>query len=424
MRGLPPRFKLALYGGLLALLLGSVAQAHFLLNINLRVIHVQHLDDGVRIFLRLPLAYVLAQRLGPEQADGSRTPAPYTRNRMEDGQLIHIVDGDALRADPFGLGRLIADGHHITVESRELPAEVEFVRAYPAIEQPPFATLDEALRSVAEDEPAYPLHAEDIYVGDTVADVVLRVRADGPMPNYSLSSSLNPGLPGQEDTANLILDYYPGETLIFRERGLLGKPLQVMRSPFSAALTFIQEGVKHILEGLDHVLFVLCLIIGAVSFGDLLLRVTGFTVGHTITLIAGFLGFAPQGEWFVPAVETGIALSIIYAAIIAVTGKTKAATLWITAAIGLLHGLGFSFVLHEILRIDAPNLWQSLLSFNLGVEIGQLAIVVLIWPLFWLLGRRSQRWLHAGQWVVALPCIVIATYWTSQRAMLLAQALS
>ena len=419
-----PSARTMLLAGLLVLLCTSAAQAHFLLNINLRVIHVQHLDDGARIFLRLPLAYVLAQRLGPEQADGSRAPAPYTYNRMEDGQLMHIVDGEALRADPQSLGQMIADGHHIAVDGQELPTEVEFVRAYPAIEQPPFATLDEALRSVAENEPAFPLHAQDTYAGDTVADVVLRVRASRPMPNYHLSSSLNPGLPGQEDTANLILDYYPGETLIFRERGLLDKPVHISRSPFSAALTFMQEGIKHILEGLDHVLFVLCLIIGAVSIGDLLLRVTGFTVGHTITLIAGFVGFAPQGAWFVPAVETGIALSIIYAAIIAVSGKTKAATLWITGAIGLLHGLGFAFVLHEILRIDAPNLWQSLLSFNLGVEIGQLAIVVLIWPLFWLLGRRSERWRQAGQWAVALPCIVIATYWASQRALLLAQTLT
>jgi hypothetical protein len=343
---------------------------------------------------------------------------------MEDGQLMHIVDGAALRADPMGLGRLIAEGHHIVVDGQELPKTVEFVRVYPALEQPPFANLDEALRSVAADAPVFPQQLEEVYVGDAVAEVMLQVQADQAIRDYSLSSSLNPGLEGQQDTANLILDYYPGETLVFRERGLLDEPLHISRSQFSAAFTFVQEGIKHILAGLDHVLFVLCLVIGAASLGNLLLRVTGFTLGHTVTLIAGFLGAVPQGTWFIPAVETGIALSIIYAAIIALTGGAKAATLWITGAIGLLHGLGFSFVLHEILRIDAPNLWQSLLSFNLGVEIGQLAIVILVWPLFWLLGRRSPRWLHTAQWAVALPCIVMATYWVSQRMLPLLQALS
>ena len=138
------------------------------------------------------------------------------------------------------------------------------------------------------------------------------------MYQYALSSSLNPGLPDQDETANLVLDYSPSGVQVFRARGLLQEPVVVTRSLLDAVVTFIKEGVIHILEGLDHVLFVICLVLGAMRLKPLLWRVTGFTIGHSITLSLGFYGFVPSAAWFVPAVETGIALSIIYVAVVAV----------------------------------------------------------------------------------------------------------
>lgn len=396
------------------LLLGASAQGHFLLNVNLRVIHVQHLDTGVQVLLRLPLAYVVANLAGPEQADGTQKPAPYTQNRMENGQRMHYLDVDALRRDPEGLGRLVAQGHHLHVDGHELEASIETVRVYPGISQPPFASLHEALQAITN-EPLYPAATDPTYVGDTVVDVALRYHAGGAVSRYTFSSSLNPGLPDQQDTTNLLFDHYPGETLMFQQRGLLEQPLRVSRSAWAAAYTFVGKGIQHILAGYDHVLFVLCLILGAVSFSSLLWRITGFTLGHTITLIVGFFGYLPTAGWFIPAVETAIALSIVYAAVVAILQKPEAASLWITTAIGLLHGFGFAFVLHEILQIDAPHLWQSLLSFNLGVEIGQAGIVLAIWPALWLLARHSEQVLRITRWGIALPCIVIASYWVSQR---------
>lgn len=94
----------------------------------------------------------------------------------------------------------------------------------------------------------------------------------------------------------------------------------------------------------------------------------------------------------------------------------------ITTAIGLLHGLGFSFVLHEILRVDSPNLWQSLLAFNLGVELGQIVIILATWPLFQLVARWNDDAWRIGRWGVALPCVLIAALWTGQRALLVMQS--
>ncbi|MEM7221926.1 MAG: HupE/UreJ family protein [Pseudomonadota bacterium] len=406
-----PLFALCLFG----LLAWSEARAHFLLNVNVRIIIVEHLDDGLRVYLRLSMPYLVADKIGAEQADGTVEAAPYTTNRIEEGQLMHLLDKAAYSEDPTGLGRLVADGHHITVEGRELPAEVEVVRAYPAIAQPPFANLAEAQRAF-EASALWDEAWGESFVGDTVVDVVLRYRTDGPVHDYDFSSSLNPGLEGQEEQANLLLDTHPGsDPIITRVRGLLDEPVAISRSAWAAAYTFFLEGGRHILEGLDHVLFVLCLTIGASGLSNLLWRVTGFTLGHSVTLILGFFGYVPSGAWFIPTVESGIALSIIYAGVIAVMNKPSAGTFLVTTLIGLLHGLGFSFVLHEILKVDSPNLWHSLVAFNLGVEAGQVLIVLAIYPVIVLLRRKSLQALSIGRWIVATPCIAVAAFWTGQR---------
>ncbi len=408
------------------LLLSGPAIAHFLLNLNTRIIHVEHISNGLRVYLRLPMPYLVANLVGPDQANGLPDPAPYTTNAREDGNVVYYLDVKALRADPNGLGDMVAKGHQFVSKGETLQAVVETVRVYPGTRQPPFATLDEARASFLG--VLYPQDFPVTYVGDTVVDVVLLYTDQGPATSYQLSSSLNPGLPGQEKTANLILDYYPGSVEVFRARGLLENPIAISRSPWAAAVTFIKEGMLHILDGLDHVLFVICLALGAASFKSLFARITGFTIGHSVTLSLGFFGLVPSGAWFIPTIELGIALSIIFAALMAVR-QTKGhqppeRTMFaVTAGIGTLHGLGFSFVLHKILQVDSPNIWQSLLSFNVGVEIGQALIIIACWPLFRLLSRLGNRGWLVARWSVAAPCIAVAAFWTVQRAMLVMQSI-
>ncbi len=404
---------------LLGLLAGGMAQAHFLLNISIRVIHVEHLDNGLRVYLRVPMPLLVANLVGPEQADGTRVPAPYTSNRFEQGELMHYLDQEALRDDPEGLAMLVADGHELFVNDQPLDPVIEAIRVHPATHQPIFSNLEQA--RAALQGPVYPADAQAAYVGDTVVDVVLFYRTAGPVDDFAFASRLRPGIEGEERFANLLLDHAGGETKIYRAQGMLDTPITVSRSILTAAATFVTEGVRHILDGSDHVLFVLCLTIGAVTLGSLLWRVTGFTIGHTITLIAGFLGYAPDGAWFVPTVEAAIALSIIYAGVVALMKRSGAATFWITTAIGLLHGFGFAFVLQEILKIDSPNLGVSLLSFNLGVELGQIAIVLAVWPLLHLVQRHRPTWARAGRVAIALPCIAVAALWTGERLGLLIQ---
>ena len=401
----------------------TTASAHFKLNLNVRVLHVEHLSDGMNVYMRLPMPYLVAHLLGEADEGELPSPAPYTTNRFEEGKLVHYVDAEQLKVSTDDLAALAKNGIDISIEGKKVEIKVERLRLYKNGTQPDFATLDDARRAF-QDEPTYSVFEQGIYVGDTTVDVLLRYTSDDAVYNYALSSTLDPGLPDQDATANLVLDYSPSGVQVFRARGLLHEPVIVTRSVFDAVVTFIKEGVKHIIEGLDHVLFVICLVLGAMHIRPLLWRVTGFTVGHSITLSIGFFGFVPTAAWFVPAVETGIALSIIYVAVVAVlpdlkpsfkANKNEWTVVGVTGLIGLLHGLGFSFVLQHILQVTSPNIWQSLLAFNIGVEIGQLMIVIVAVLAFYLISLFGDRATKINRYLVAGLCTATSLYWVIER---------
>src|SRR5262249_36069010 len=144
-----------------------------------------------------------------------------------------------------------------------------------------------------------------------------------------------------------------------------------------AARRFVILGFFHILEGADHLLFLLCLIIPFRRIRALVPIVTAFTVAHSITLIASAFDVAPDALWFPPLVETLIAGSIVYMALENIASESpRVAHRWIVAFVfGLVHGFGFSFGLRHTLQFAGTHLLTSLLAFNVGIEIGQLVVV-------------------------------------------------
>jgi hypothetical protein len=178
-----------------------------------------------------------------------------------------------------------------------------------------------------------------------------------------------------------------GVTRVFE---LHGDPGLVRLDPrwHQAVLTFVELGVTHILEGIDHLLFLLCLVMPFRQVRALVLIATAFTVGHSITLAAAALGYAPQGLWFPPFVETIIAASIVYMALENIVGA-KLQRRWIVAFVfGLFHGLGFSFGLQQSLQLAGSHLVTSLFAFNVGIELGQLAVLLVAVPVLGLLFRH------------------------------------
>ena len=110
------------------------------------------------------------------------------------------------------------------------------------------------------------------------------------------------------------------------------------------------------------------------------LIVTAFTVAHSITLIAAAFGLAPAALWFPPLIETLIAVSILYMALENIVGSNVQRRWIIAFAFGLVHGFGFSFALQETLQFAGSHLVTSLLAFNVGVELGQLLVLVAARP--------------------------------------------
>jgi hypothetical protein len=189
-----------------------------------------------------------------------------------------------------------------------------------------------------------------------------------------------------------------------------GDPGRVELDPHwhQAAWRFVVSGFWHILDGTDHLLFLLCLIIPFRRWRPLLVIVTSFTVAHSITLIAAAFGFVPDGLWFPPLIELLIALSIIYMALENIVGSNIQRRWIITFAFGLAHGFGFSFALSESLQFAGDHLVTSLLAFNLGVEIGQLAVLFVLLPLLAFLFKHA--WAEKIG-IIILSALVTHTAW-------------
>ena len=123
-----PASRVLIWGLVVLLLVAGLATgagAHFLLNLNVRILHVDHLDDGIRVHLRTPMPYLVADKLGDPVEDGLPEPAPFTTNAMVDGQVVHFVDPEQVAADPLGLGEMVEQGFDFTAQGNRLRGQVK-----------------------------------------------------------------------------------------------------------------------------------------------------------------------------------------------------------------------------------------------------------------------------------------------------------
>lgn len=296
-----------------------------------------------------------------------------------------------------------------------------------------------ALRAAHEEVEAYlvpsiSLHLDGVQCPGTVEETGVQPRDDVPHAAISLSYEC-PGSPsggyelvygvfsdsdGVVDDHINVVDYELGgergrfvfdsghRDLVVGQVGLL-----------SSAGQFVAMGVEHILVGADHVLFVVALLLGAVSFRSVMRMALTFTVAHSVTL-----GLASLGWVDIPpeVVEPLIALSIAWMAIQVVlgseagkeTGPGSRQGLLIVFGFGLLHGLGFA----STLSFTSDISWQllaSLLTFNVGIEVGQALIISLLFPLLLLVRRHSwSRYVHAG---TAGLITLLGLVWFFQRLL-------
>jgi hypothetical protein len=177
---------------------------------------------------------------------------------------------------------------------------------------------------------------------------------------------------------------------------------------YQAASGFVVLGIAHILSGIDHLLFLLCLVIPLIGLRHVFAVVTAFTVAHSFTLLGAAYGLAPEGAWFPPFVETAIAASIVYMALENIAGADLRRRWLISGLFGLIHGFGFSYGLRENLQFAGRHLVLSLLSFNVGIELGQIAVLIVLLPALAFVRRHVRQERIA---VVLLSALVAHTGW-------------
>ena len=258
----------------------------------------------------------------------------------------------------------------------------------------------------------------DVVWSQTLFDVLFEYRIASDRSRFSI----HPGLARLGLRVVTVLRFLPPGGAV-RAFEFTGDPGLVRLDPewLQAALTFVRLGFVHILEGTDHLLFLFCLVIPFRRLRALIPIVTSFTVAHSITLIASAYNLGPDSLWFPPLIETLIAMSIVYMALENIVGKSTVNLRWmITFAFGLVHGFGFSFALRETLQFAGSHLLTSLLAFNIGVELGQLLVLLLLIPALDLLFRFAVAE-RMGTIILSALIAHTAWHWMLERGQRLGQ---
>ena len=382
------RFQLAIAMWVAFLLPVRVVLAHEIpRHVGVRA-YVAPAADRVRLLVQIPMDAVRDVDfpvLANDALDVSRA-APY----LHDAAQLWVADAMTLRDGSAMLG-----APRVMAVRAALPSD----RA--------FDSFGAALTAVSQQ--ALPT-ATDLPHGQLRLEVLLEVATSAPVRDLVIEPRwANLGV--RTTTVLTLVD--PNGTE--RRYSFDGNPGEVRVDPrwWHAAWTFVQHGMAHMLGGIDHLLFVLCLVLPFRQWRPLVGMVTAFTVAHSITLIAAALGFVPSVAWFAPLVEVLIAASIVYMAIENVLGA-RVERRWIVAFIfGLVHGFGFSSALGDTLQFAGAHLVTSLLAFNVGVELAQLGVLLVMIPLLdRLLARIPER---AG--IVVLSTLVAheAWHWMTAR---------
>lgn len=237
-----------------------------------------------------------------------------------------------------------------------------------------FTSFDEAVANIMSP----PLEdGVNLFWRQGVLDVLVTYKIESEASEFSINPEL--GTLANETTTVLKFLVPSGAERAFN---FVGNPGIVELDPslLQAAWRFIAMGFEHILEGTDHLLFLFCLVLPLRSIKALIPVITSFTVAHSITLMGAAFGLAPSVLWFGPLIETLIALSIVYMAFENIVGARLQHRWVVTFGFGLIHGFGFSFLFSDTLQFAGGHLFSSLLAFNIGVELGQLLVLLIAIP--------------------------------------------
>ncbi len=388
---------------------GGSAQAHFSEDVRTRTLVLADDRGALRVYLQTPAPLVFADLIAQSQQGGRRLESPYLY--FEDTGLLrrYRLSVEAIAADDSGLRTRLRDFLIWRQDGATKSVRVAAWRIVGGMQHADFDTLAAAQAELGKTGARIdPVFSDAVIEAELILDDVVASRSLTVQTGYPILM-LGPYL----TIENVVVDARVSPAFSLTRSGQLETPLRIDGSRLNAALEFTWQGILHIVEGPDHVLLVVCIALGAGLTMRLVWMVTAFTIGHSVTLIATFLGATPSWPWFIPVVEAAIAASVLYASVVALLRKSGSP--FVFALIGLLHGFGFSFVLADILGRDSPNLVLSLAAFNVGIEIGQVALLAATLGIVFLLTQISMSSVRPARITVLSGIALISTWWVFER---------
>lgn len=350
-------------------------------------------DSLLTILVRVPLE-AMRDLDFPERVDGG-LDLVRVRGLLPEAAKLWIAEAIAVEGDGEALG-----APAIAATRLSLPDDRAF---------------DDRARALASFEA--PL------LGDSVnipwRQVLLDVRLEYALPRAGAALTLRPALARLGVRTSSVMHIALADGTV-RTLAYVGDPGRVPLDPrwWQSAGRFVGEGFRHILGGLDHLLFVFCLVLPVRRVRSLVAIVTAFTLAHSLTLGAAALGVVPTALWFPPFVETAIAVSILWLTVENVLlPEARLEGRWRLAfGFGLIHGFGFSFALGEMLQFAGGNLVSALAGFNVGVELGQLLVIAFALPVLAVVRRAvpAERH-HLITWVGSALVAHTAWHWMAER---------
>jgi len=396
-------------------MMAGLAQAHFT-HFEPRIIHLSAQQGGVQLLLRMPLPLLLLNE--DWQGADSGQAVPFTRRERVGDQWRYRIDPAELEQRFAQLEQRVLAGYRLQRDGERVAGlRLTQVHIFNSDQRQPFSTLASAEAALSGGKVNVEAGAIDLF--DSGIDLRLFLPATPLAGSFTLASDLGIRLQAIERLANIIQVHNGrGESTTFSSLGAL----HTRFAADAVSLAFLgqlKSGVIHILAGLDHVLFVLLIALASVHWLQTLQRATAFTIGHSVTLTLGMLGYVPLANWFIPLIETLIALTILYGGIALAGKQPQRFGLPAMVMVGLIHGFGFSIVLSELVSETGGLNLFGLMAFNLGIEFGQLAIYAAV-ALVLLAYRRTpvlQRWDLPV--FISTAAILLSANWIYERGGLL-----
>lgn len=397
-----PSGKLARFflAGVALTCLAWSAQAHTDGKVNVRVVHFTYQPAGMTAYYRLSLP-----QLGP---------AAYVVARSESGRVFYYVDTTAL--SPRAAALALAAGHTIAVDGKAVTPSVLAAAIHAKGAVPPFSNAIQASVAVSDGPLPPSPGAPALEIDNVLVDAALFYPGVRAAP-FTFSSALAPGELSDAPLNTILVSHSGGATTQYSPGSAPGSSIEINPAALLAAWQFIRAGAAHILEGMDHLLLVVCLVAGDLRLRAIAMRITAFSAGHAASIVASFYGMVSAAGWVIPGVELLIALSVFGAALAMIGARNRFGTPALTFLVGLVHGCGLAVGLRSILSDTGPNIVVSLLSFNVGVEIAQLLIGAAVWLLLFLARAGAPAHSARARQLVAVAVAAISLAWVAERTM-------